>query len=109
MVPDTIRHGIIKDLQKTKKKIFHLLLLLKFPINQLKISIGYGSIFIETPFSLDRFEFQRYPGSSSPSSFASELTLNDGNYKKKYRIMYFLIKGIDFFNTVMILRVHIFQ
>ncbi|WP_233485139.1 cytochrome c biogenesis protein [Candidatus Walczuchella monophlebidarum] len=130
MVPDPIRHGIIKYVSSPKdqeenfpdaitaevsnrnqSKIITFFAKKglsnmggQLQIENKKITIGYGSIFIETPFSLhlDRFELQRYPGSSSPSSFASELTINDGNDKKKYRILMNNVlsyKGYRFFQS----------
>ncbi|HZL10930.1 MAG TPA: cytochrome c biogenesis protein CcsA [Prolixibacteraceae bacterium] len=50
----------------------------------------YGSETLYLPFSLQLVEFQmeKYPGSMSPASFASELILNDGerNVSRKVRI-----------------------
>ena len=48
-------------------------------INGLDISVSYGSKIIEVPFTLklNDFQLERYPGSDSPSSFASEVTLID--------------------------------
>ncbi len=52
------------------------------------VSISYGSRKIELPFSihLEDFQLERYPGSNSPSSFASEVVLKDGNKEMPYRI-----------------------
>ncbi len=48
-------------------------------INGIRVSLSYGSIVRELPFSilLRHFQLDRYPGSKSPSSYASEITLND--------------------------------
>ena len=48
-------------------------------MGDLSYSITFGSREIEVPFSLflKDFEVQRYPGSNSPSSFASEVVLID--------------------------------
>ncbi len=48
-------------------------------INGMEISISYGSVIRELPFSiyLRDFQLERYPGSMSPSSYASEITLKD--------------------------------
>lgn len=48
-------------------------------IDGVEFSMSYGSKLIEIPFSLFLRDFQldRYPGSMSPSSFASEVTLID--------------------------------
>lgn len=59
-------------------------------VGDVNISIAYGSKIIELPFSLklNDFQLERYPGSNSPSSFASEVTLIDETkgIKKDYRI-----------------------
>jgi cytochrome c-type biogenesis protein CcsB len=48
-------------------------------INGIQISLSYGSVVRELPFSifLRDFQLERYPGSMSPSSYASEITLKD--------------------------------
>ncbi|MDR2081787.1 MAG: cytochrome c biogenesis protein CcsA [Campylobacteraceae bacterium] len=50
--------------------------------------LGWGSVEFTLPFSiyLNDFQLERYPGSRSPSSYASEITLNDGNFTMDYRI-----------------------
>ncbi|MRT91769.1 cytochrome c biogenesis protein [Ancylomarina sp. 16SWW S1-10-2] len=62
----------------------------KTQINGLDVSVSYGSMLIDLPFSiqLNDFQLKRYPGSKSPSSFASEVTLIDtlNAVKKDYRI-----------------------
>ena len=59
-------------------------------INGVKISISYGNLPYKLPFSITLREFQldRYPGSNSPSSYASEITVNDPEMKlvKPFRI-----------------------
>ncbi|MEI6752761.1 MAG: cytochrome c biogenesis protein CcsA [Paludibacter sp.] len=59
-------------------------------INNIKVSISYGNLPQELPFSITLREFQldRYPGSNSPSSYASEITVNDPEMKvlKPFRI-----------------------
>ncbi|WP_321299649.1 cytochrome c biogenesis protein CcsA [Marinifilum fragile] len=59
-------------------------------VGDVNISIAYGSKILELPFSLklNDFQLERYPGSNSPSSFASEVTLVDETkgIKKDYRI-----------------------
>jgi cytochrome c-type biogenesis protein CcsB len=52
-------------------------------LNDVKVSITYGNLPQKLPFSLTLREFQldRYPGSNSPSSYASEITLNDKEMK----------------------------
>ncbi|MCG8582172.1 MAG: cytochrome c biogenesis protein CcsA [Bacteroidales bacterium] len=48
-------------------------------IDGVEFSVSYGSKIIQIPFALklNKFELERYPGSESPSSFASEVTLVD--------------------------------
>jgi len=60
----------------------------QFNINGLNIYLGYGSKYIELPFSikLNDFILDRYPGSHSPASFASEVTLLDGDRVEDHRI-----------------------
>ena len=59
-------------------------------INDVKVSISYGNLPQKLPFSITLREFQldRYPGSNSPSSYASEITVNDPEMKlmKPFRI-----------------------
>jgi len=62
----------------------------KTQINGLDVTVSYGSKYISLPFAIKLNDFQlvRYPGSKSPSSFASEVTLIDtlSSIKKDYRI-----------------------
>jgi cytochrome c-type biogenesis protein CcsB len=59
-------------------------------IDGANIKMAYGEKEIELPFSLylDRFVLERYAGSSSPSSFLSEVTLQDNakNVNEKHSI-----------------------
>jgi cytochrome c-type biogenesis protein CcsB len=59
-------------------------------IKGLSLSMSYGNREIKLPFSLHLNEFilERYPGSQSPSSYASEVTIidNRNNYRQDYRI-----------------------
>lgn len=61
-----------------------------FDVNGVGFSMTLGSQMRELPFSLklNDFQLERYPGSTSPSSFASEITLIDtkNNINKPYRI-----------------------
>lgn len=56
----------------------------------LLLSVSYGSRIIELPFSLylNDFIIDRYPGTNSPASFASEVTLRDSRagLEEDYRI-----------------------
>jgi len=49
------------------------------PLGNGQLKLAYGSLPIYVPFSirLNDFQLERYPGSDSPSSFASEVTLHD--------------------------------
>jgi cytochrome c-type biogenesis protein CcsB len=62
----------------------------QFEISGIKFTASFGSKPMKLPFSLTLNDFQldKYPGSMSPSSFASEVTLNDPEVKstKPYRI-----------------------
>ncbi|MFW5773332.1 MAG: cytochrome c biogenesis protein CcsA, partial [Tangfeifania sp.] len=57
-------------------------------VNGVKVSASYGSKRIKLPFSLylEDFQLERYPGSNSPSSYASEVILRDGDLEKPFRI-----------------------
>lgn len=73
-------------------------------INGVNVSISYGSKLIKLPFSihLNEFQLERYPGSNSPSSFASEVVLKDGDMEKPFRIFMNNIlkyKGYRFFQS----------
>jgi len=54
------------------------------------IKLNYGAKSLKLPFSLrlDDFQLERYPGSSSPSSYASQVTVVDekNNMEMPYRI-----------------------
>ncbi|NQU86972.1 MAG: cytochrome c biogenesis protein CcsA, partial [Mariniphaga sp.] len=75
-------------------------------INGVNITLTYGSKNIELPFSikLNDFQLERYPGSNSPSSYASEVVLIDNNdgIEKPFRIFMNNIlkyKGYRFFQS----------
>ncbi|MDQ7066862.1 MAG: cytochrome c biogenesis protein ResB [Sulfurimonas sp.] len=59
-------------------------------IDGVKVGVSYGAIDIPIPFKihLNDFELERYPGSMSPASYASEVTLIDEEegIKMDYRI-----------------------
>ncbi len=52
------------------------------------VILEYGSRYIDLPFSirLNEFQLDRYPGSMSPSSYASEITVIKDNKTYDYRI-----------------------
>ncbi len=59
-------------------------------LDGINVSLSYGSIIRELPFSiyLREFQLERYPGSNSPSSYASEITLKDpaSSVERPFRI-----------------------
>ena len=59
-------------------------------INGINVSVAYGAITRKLPFSihLRDFQLERYPGSMSPSSYASEITLKDpgASVERPFRI-----------------------
>jgi len=76
----------------------------KLSLNGLNFIIKYGAKEIKTPFSikLRDFQLERYPGSNSPSSFASEITVMDTEKTFDYRIFMNHVldyKGYRFFQS----------
>ncbi len=57
-------------------------------IGDTKVILSYGAGAIQTPFSiqLNDFQLERYPGSSSPSAYASEVTILDDGKETPFRI-----------------------
>ncbi len=75
-------------------------------LNGVKVSISYGMLSQKLPFSitLRKFELERYPGSNSPSSYASEITVTDYDSKIKLPFRIFMnnilnYKGYRFFQS----------
>ncbi len=75
-------------------------------IDGVKVKIAYGDKEIQLPFALhlDDFILDRYAGSMSPSSYASEVTLIDAenNVKEKHRVFMNNVldyKGYRFFQS----------
>ena len=75
-------------------------------IGGVEIKLSYGARQVHIPFliHLKKFELERYPGSQSPSSFASEVTLFDerNGVKEDKRIFMNNIlnyKGFRFFQS----------
>ena len=76
----------------------------QFELGGLYFSLAYGSKYYKTPFyiQLNDFQLERYPGSNSPSSFASEVTLLDGSLTEDHRIYMNNVldyKGYRFFQS----------
>lgn len=59
-----------------------------FSFGDTKITVEYGSKVLNLPFSiyLRDFQLERYPGSMAPSSYASEVTVVDGDTKIPFRV-----------------------
>ncbi|MBN2165033.1 MAG: cytochrome c biogenesis protein CcsA [Marinilabiliaceae bacterium] len=82
-LPDAILLSVLKD--ETEKEMVvlgnsgQLGKPYQITINGIEVSVSYGSIPINIPFfiRLNNFILDRYPGSNSPSSFISEVTLID--------------------------------
>ncbi|PVW12428.1 cytochrome C biogenesis protein CcsB [Marixanthomonas spongiae] len=57
-------------------------------INGLNVSLGFGSKILKTDFELrcDDFILERYPGSNSPSSYESKITVIDEGSHEKHHI-----------------------
>ncbi|WP_420553228.1 cytochrome c biogenesis protein CcsA [Tenacibaculum aiptasiae] len=69
-----------------------------------QVILSYGAGAIQTPFSikLNDFQLERYPGSSSPSAYASEVTVIDQKENFDYRIFMNNVldyKGFRFFQA----------
>ncbi len=78
----------------------------EYEMEGVKISLSYGSRWIQLPFSLylKDFKLERYPGSNSPASYASEVMLIDdeNGIKQSYNIFMNNIlnyKGFRFFQS----------
>jgi len=75
----------------------------QFQLGGLNFSLSYGSKYYQTPFfiRLNDFQLERYPGSNSPASFASEVTLIDGEESNHRIFMNNVLdhKGYRFFQS----------
>ena len=76
----------------------------EFIVGGIHFNLSYGSKNYYTPFRimLRDFQLERYPGSMSPASFAAEVTVKDGGYKKDFRIFMNNVldyKGYRFFQS----------
>ncbi len=76
------------------------------PLKNGEIKLAWGSFPRKIPFTiyLKDFQLERYPGSQSPSSFASEVVLQDDNAGLKKEIRIFMnntlsYKGYKFFQS----------
>lgn len=57
-------------------------------VGDLRLSLAYGSKIYETPFSLKLtdFKMEKYPGSDSPSSYSSDVMIQDNGKEVPYKI-----------------------
>ncbi|WP_412984376.1 cytochrome c biogenesis protein CcsA [Pontimicrobium sp. IMCC45349] len=73
-------------------------------LNNIRVVVSYGSAAIKTPFGikLNDFQLERYPGSSSPSAYASEVSIVDNDTETPFRIYMNNVldyKGFRFFQA----------
>ena len=76
----------------------------QFSVGEFNFRMWYGAKTMETPFSvkLNDFQLEKYPGSESAASYASEVTVIDPNETFDYRIFMNHIldyKGYKFFQS----------
>ncbi len=76
------------------------------PVGNSTLKLAYGAMAIKVPFSifLKDFQLEKYAGSNSPSSFASEVVLQDENTGLKKDVRIFMnntlsYKGYKFFQS----------
>jgi len=74
-VPLVYRHGYLPEFEALQ-------------IGDLKLELAYGAQAVQTDFELmlRDFQLEKYPGSTSPSSYASEVTVIDESVKTDHRI-----------------------
>ena len=67
-------------------------------MDDLTLNIGYGAMLYKTPFSvrLNKFELERYPGSSSASSYKSKITIIDPKNKVNQDHEIFMNNVLDY-------------
>lgn len=70
----------------------------KVSLGNTTINVAYGSIERKLPFSLALRDFQldRYPGSMSPASYASEVTLIDPSNQEKFDFRIYMNHILDY-------------
>ncbi|MEN8157872.1 MAG: cytochrome c biogenesis protein CcsA [Bacteroidota bacterium] len=75
-------------------------------IDGINVAVTYGAVLKRLPFSLylNDFQLERYPGSNSPSSFASEVTIIDKLENREFPFRIFMnnilkYKGYRFFQS----------
>ncbi|GAB4248368.1 MAG: cytochrome c biogenesis protein CcsA [Vicingaceae bacterium] len=69
-----------------------------FELNGLNFALAYGSIAYETPFyiQLDDFVLERYPGSQSPSSYSSHVTVIDDKNNQSFKHHIYMNNVLDY-------------
>lgn len=69
-----------------------------FEFDGIKYRMVYGAKPVETPFSifLRDFQLERYPGSNSPASYASEITVLDAEQKIQFDRRIFMNSVMDY-------------
>ena len=82
----------------------HLPEIKSLAIDNVKLKLAYGALPYTTDFSvkLRDFQLEKYPGSTSPSSYASEVTVIDEGNETDYRIFMNNVldyKGFRFFQA----------
>jgi cytochrome c-type biogenesis protein CcsB len=70
----------------------------KVTLGEIVVEVSYGSIERKLPFSvaLRDFQLERYPGSMSPSSYASEVTLIDTANQEKFDFRIYMNHILDY-------------
>ncbi len=67
-------------------------------LNGMDVTLQYGAKVIALPFSvrLDKFKLERYPGSMSPSSYSSWVTVDDPEKKKHFQYHIYMNHVLDY-------------
>ncbi len=70
----------------------------KIVLGDMSVEVSYGSIERKLPFAigLRDFELERYPGSMSPASYASEVTLLDPKNQEKFDFRIYMNHILDY-------------
>ncbi|MBD3808911.1 MAG: cytochrome c biogenesis protein CcsA [Sulfuricurvum sp.] len=70
----------------------------KIVLGDMRVDVSYGSIERKLPFAigLRDFELERYPGSMSPSSYASEVSVIDPAHQQKFDFRIYMNHILDY-------------
>ena len=70
----------------------------KININGIDVTLSYGAKMIKLPFAikLNKFDLTRYPGSMSPSSYASQITIIDSARNKMFPFHIYMNHVLDY-------------